>query len=117
MSKGTPAGGRIVTSVRRQTDGAGYCFNDNRANHHGVYEYDVVCCPHCQCTINWQDWRKDREQGGGLKGGYCRQCSAPVCPQCAKRQLKYGCEPFIRRVEQAFEAGIRRRQLSKILGI
>ena len=111
-SNGAPAGGRIVT---RQGDGAGYLFNDNRAAHEGVEEADIVCCPHCQCTINLQAWRKDNSKGGthNEMGGWCRKCFAPVCKLCTKRMLTFGCEPFIQKVNEAVERNERIRQNMK----
>ena len=107
MSK--PPGSRLIT---RQSDGAGYSFNDSRSTHAGVQEYDVVCCPHCQCTMNLQMWRKEREQGGG---GWCRQCSAPVCGPCLTRMLTFGCEPFMQKVDKALEQHYRIEQNRKAL--
>lgn len=114
MSK--PPGSKIITNVRvtRQSDGAGYLHNDNRAAHQGVEEADIVLCPHCQATIRLQDWRKEREQGGG---GWCRQCFAPVCGPCLTRMLTEGCQPFIKMVDKALELAYRRKQNQKILGI
>ena len=111
-----PEGSRLI-AVRRQSDGAGYLMNDSRNAGEGVEENDILCCPHCQCTINLQAWRKYRADGGTMQGGYCRSCKAPVCPLCTDRMLKYGCEPFIREVERAVETTYRRGQLVKTLGI
>ena len=111
----TPIGGTMI--VRRQTDGAGYSDYDARASGEGREEYDVACCPHCQCTINWQEWRADRAIGGGVKGGWCRKCFAPVCPNCTTRMLSFGCEPYIKLVEERLEANYRIQQNLKVLGI
>ena len=112
MSKEIPQGGVIVT--RRVTDGAGYLHNDNRAAHEGLQEADIGCCPHCQRTINLQEWKKEREQGGG---GWCRQCFAPVCGPCLTKMLTYGCQPFVKLVDKALEENYRREQNRKALGI
>ena len=106
----TPPGSRIIT---RQSDGAGYLFNDNRAAHEGVHEADIMCCPHCQATIELQAWKKERSDGGG---GWCRQCAAPVCGPCTTRMLQFGCEPFMKMVEEALENAYRIQQNRKALG-
>ena len=107
-----PSGSRIIT---RQSDGAGYLFNDSRSVHEGVEECDILCCPHYQQTINLQAWRKDRETGGGIMGGWCRQCSAPTCPTCTTRMQRFGCEPFMKQVEAALENAYRVKQNLKVI--
>ena len=109
-----PPGARIISNVKvtRQGNGAGYLMNDGRATHEGVEEADIVCCPHCQATINLQKWRKERKEGGG---GWCRQCFAPVCGSCLTRMLTHGCEPFIKLVDELLELNYRRQQNSKSL--
>jgi hypothetical protein len=110
-----PEGKTIITNVRitRQSDGAGYMMNDGRAAHEGMEEADILCCPHCQATVNLQAWRKERSEGGG---GWCRKCAAPVCGPCLTRMLTHGCEPFIKSVDKALELAYRRTQNRKILG-
>ncbi len=103
-----------MTSI---TDGAGYLFSDERNSGGKVEEADIIACPHCEALINYQAWRKDRAQGGGLTGGWCRKCSAPVCGTCLDRMLVFGCEPFLRKIDQAVEANYRRQQNRKVIGI
>ena len=100
--------------MKRQADGAGYYINDERASGDGVDEADVLTCPHCEKIIKLQDWRKEREQGGG---GWCRKCQAPVCGPCLDRMLVFGCEPWLKRIDRAFEENYRRAQNRKVLGI
>jgi len=106
-----PPGNKIIT---RQSDGAGYLFSDNRAASEGVEEADIVCCPHCQCTINLQMWKKERSLGGG---GWCRQCFSPVCGPCTTRMLQFGCEPFMKLVDEAMKRAYRIRRNRKIMDI
>jgi len=106
-----PPGGRIITRIG---NGAGYLMNDSRAAGEGVDESDITLCPHCQTTIRLQDWKKEREQGGG---GWCRKCFAPVCGPCLTLMLTHGCQPFIKLVDKALELNYRRSQNQKILGI
>jgi hypothetical protein len=93
--------------------------SDNRAAHEGLDECDILTCPHCQCTINYQAWRKDHSKGGthDQTGGWCRKCEAPVCPTCTKRMLTFGCEPFIKLVDKVIRENHRREQNRKVLGI
>ncbi len=100
--------------MKTQTHGAGYLFNDDRASGGKVSEADVLTCPHCEKIIEHAQWRKEREQGGG---GYCRKCQAPVCGPCLDRMLRFGCEPYLKRIEQTVEANHRREQNRKVLGI
>ena len=99
--------------MRQQQDGCGYLFVDNRANHGGVEEADIVLCPHCETTINLQkwrnqtDWEKYRKVGGG---GYCHKCEAPICGMCLDRLLTHGCEPAKKRIDKSFERVNRIRQ-------
>lgn len=65
-------------------------------------EYDLKTCPHCQAIV-----RLNREQGD-----FCSKCNAPVCPGCAARMDTFGCEPFLRKLEQAIGA---QEQYSKFL--
>ncbi len=114
MSK--PEGGKIITNVRvvRQSDGAGYLHNDNRAAHEGLEEADILLCPHCQTTIKLHEWRKERSEGGG---GWCRKCQAPVCGRCLTRMIQFGCEPFQEKIDKALEENYRRRQNMRVLGV
>jgi len=93
----------------KRSDGAGYLFNDDRANHNGVDEADILCCPHCQCTIKLQAWR--------IEGAFCHRCFAPVCNRCGKRMLTYGCENYMRYIDKALKEAYRKSQNAKVLGI
>ncbi len=97
--------------------GAGYLFNDNRSTGGKVEEADIIACPHCEKLISYQEWNKERSQGGGPTGGWCRQCAAPVCGLCLDRMLVFGCEPFLRKIDQAVDDNYRRQQNRKVLGI
>lgn len=99
----------MIINHRRQTDGAGYLFNDDRASGGTVTEADMISCPHCQRLIKHHDWKQD--------GGFCSRCFAPVCCQCADRMLTRGCEPFIKAIDRAVEAAYRRQQFRKIAGL
>lgn len=92
-----------------RSDGAGYYINDNRANHGGVEEADVLTCCHCRKVIMLQSWREE--------GAFCHLCFAPACDSCGKRMLTFGCENFMRRLEAAEKDAYRRQQNAKILGI
>jgi hypothetical protein len=100
--------------MKRQADGAGYLFNDDRNSGGKLDEADMVTCPHCEALLRLQDWRKEREQGGG---GWCRKCFAPVCGPCLDRMLVFGCEPYLKKIDQAVEENYRRQQNRKTLGI
>ena len=106
--------------VRRVSNGAGYMINDNRANHTGVQECDIVCCSHCSRTIDLQKWRKHEDwetQGAHGGGGWCPKCMAPVCGLCAERMMTHGCEPAKMKIDAAVEATYRKQQNRRILGI
>ena len=96
---------------------AGYLFNDDRASGGKVSEADIIACPHCESLISYQAWRKERAHGGGLTGGWCRKCAAPVCGPCLDRMLVFGCEPYLRKIDQAVKDNFRRLQNRKVLGI
>ena len=103
-----------MSSITHQS---GYLFNDDRAAGGKVSEADIIACPHCESLISYQDWRKERAQGGGLTGGWCRKCSAPVCGPCLNRMLVFGCEPYLKKIDQAVKDSYRRQQNRKVLGI
>ena len=109
-----PSGGSLVLT-RRQSDGAGYLFNTSEDTE--TEEADILCCPHCQQVIKLQEWKLDREQGGGIKGGYCRQCRAPICPGCTDRMILYGCEPYLKKIDEELERSYRIQQNRKMMGI
>lgn len=96
MSIGTP-----------YTRGAGYFVNNIGLAR--KQEADVRTCTHCQAVILMQKWKDD--------GGFCGRCMAPICGICADRMLTYGCEPFLKKLEQGMEARYRMVQFSKLAGL
>jgi hypothetical protein len=79
------------------TKGAGYFVNDKALRHKS--EADVQTCAHCQAVILMQQWRDD--------GAWCGKCMKPICGPCGTRALTYGCEPFLKKIEQYAEAQMR----------
>lgn len=59
--------------------------------------FDIKTCTHCQRVIRLENWKHD--------GAWCSRCNAPVCADgpCAAATEKYGCLPFIARIEREFE--------------
>ena len=82
----------------------GYFLNDNRMSGGYKVEADTVACRHCQAAVFKK--RDPRE------AGWCSPCGGPLCPYCARRVARYGCEPF----QQQIEEGLRRAALAKVLG-
>jgi hypothetical protein len=70
---------------------------------------DIQTCTHCQKAIKMQEWKVDPT--------WCRICSAPICGPCGTRMLTHGCEPFLKKVEQAFEKEHRLKQFRKVVGL
>jgi hypothetical protein len=104
----------IIVNGKRQSDGAGYLFNDNRAAGEGLEEADVFACNHCQKLLIGQNWREN--------GGWCGCCGQPMCASCADEFLKPpdqggGCRPYIRQIEEMMNRAYHQQQISKILGI
>jgi ssDNA-binding Zn-finger/Zn-ribbon topoisomerase 1 len=92
------------------TKGAGYFLN----NSSGVrkQEADIRICPHCETVIMLQKWKEN--------GSWCHKCMAPTCAdgtQCAKDTEKFGCVPFIKKIEEAFEDVVKLRQHRKMVGL
>jgi len=94
---------------RRQTDGAGYMFADDRCSGNGLKEADMLGCNHCQGLMEKNKWRED--------GGWCSCCGQPVCGPCADKILTEGCIPFIKKVDMQLEENYKKKQLGRILGI
>lgn len=89
------------------TKGAGYFANDIATNR--KQEADVQTCKHCEAVILLQKWKED--------GGFCSRCMAPICGPCADRMLIFGCEPALKRIEQAFELGMKLKHFRKLAGL
>lgn len=77
------------------THNAGYFRNDDTASGGKLSEADIQTCTHCQKVIKMQDWR--------LSGAWCQNCGAPICEHCGTRMLTYGCEPFVKKLEEHFK--------------
>lgn len=89
--------------------GSGYYRNDDRCAGGQLSEADVRTCPHCQVIIMMQAWKDN--------GGFCKKCDAPICPVCADRALTYGCEPFLKRLDQFTDAVVKYQQYVKMAGL
>jgi hypothetical protein len=59
------------------------------------------------------------DQDAGVERGWrlVWPLHAPICGPCADRMQTRGCEPFIKQIEQALEAGYRRSQFRKLAGL
>jgi|SRR5882672_10999701 len=89
------------------TKGAGYFVNDkNLSTRH---EADVQTCAHCQAVILMQKWKED--------GAWCGKCMKPICSPCGARAVIYGCEPFLKKIEQYAEAQMRFERFAKDAGL
>lgn len=71
-----------------------------------VREYDTATCHHCSTIIIFRP--------NADIGGFCRQCMKTICGPCAD---KGSCTPFEEKLAREEEADIRRRALSRILGL
>jgi hypothetical protein len=93
------------------TRGAGYFLNNqNYSVNNGRQEADIRTCTHCEVVLNLQgEWKED--------GGFCGKCMAPICGPCADRMLTHGCEPFIKKIEQAFEGTVNLALHRKLVGL
>jgi len=93
------------------TKGAGYKLNNqNFSVNNGRQEADIRLCSHCEVVLELQGkWKDD--------GGFCGKCMAPICGPCADRMLTHGCEPFIKRIEQAVEHSVNLAQHRKLAGL
>lgn len=100
----------MTSIITPYTRGAGYAINNqNLAVNAGRQEADIRLCQHCEGIIDLQKWKDD--------GGFCSRCMAPICGPCADRMLTHGCEPFIKRIEQAVEHSVSLAQHRKMAGI
>lgn len=69
-------------------------------------EIDTFTCVHCNGVVFVRE-RADM-------GGFCRQCMRHICGSCADSGE---CTPFLKAIEKSEEAGAKRRQLEKALGL
>jgi hypothetical protein len=89
------------------THQSGYFLNNSS---YGKKEQaDIQLCTHCEVVIMMQKWKED--------GGFCSCCMAPICGPCADRMLIFGCEPFIKKIEVAFETAVKLKQHRKLVGL
>jgi hypothetical protein len=93
----------ILTPHRR---GAGYFINNQESKRE---EGDVQQCAHCECVLILQKVKED--------GGYCGRCQHLICGPCADRMQTFGCEPALKKIEQAFNLGEKYRQFCKLAGV
>lgn len=96
----------ILTPHRR---GAGYFLDNQALGARERKEADVQQCAHCSCVILMQAWKQD--------GNWCNRCMAPVCLLCGDRMEFYGCEPALRKLEEAFNLGEKLAQFRRIAGL
>lgn len=89
--------------------GAGYFMDGKNLNTSKRSEADVRTCTHCQKVILLQSWRD--------AGAWCGKCMAPICDDCGKRAMTFGCEPFIKKIEQFAEGQMRFQKLLKDAGM
>lgn len=89
------------------TRGAGYFVNNVALKN--KQEADVQLCRHCETVLLMQHWKND--------GGFCGRCMAPICGPCADRMLTYGCEPFMKKIDRAFDAAVKLKDHLKIAGL
>lgn len=87
--------------------GAGYFLNNKALRRKD--EADVQQCKHCESVILMQKWAED--------GGWCGRCNAPICGPCADRMLTHGCEPFLKKIEAAFDMTVKLAQFRKLAGL
>lgn len=81
------------------TKGAGYYVNDKDLR--AKQEADVQTCAHCQAVILMQQWT----------GGWCGREMKPLCESCAARAQLFGCEPFMRKIEEQMRPKMRFKKL------
>lgn len=89
------------------TKGAGYFVNDKDLR--SRQEADVQTCSHCQAVIKMQEWKSD--------GAWCGRCMKPICVPCGARAAVWGCEPFLKRLEQHAEHQMRFARLLTDAGL
>ena len=94
--------------------GAGYSIN-NRDIAAARQEDDVQCCTHCQAVIRMRQWKK--VENGGMAGGFCMRCNAPVCGPCNTKMVTEGCMPFIEKLERSLDMTVKLRAYIKAAGL
>jgi hypothetical protein len=100
----------MANVITPYTRGAGYFLNNqNQSVNNGRQEADVRTCTHCETLILMQAWKDD--------GGFCGKCMAPICGPCADRMLTHGCEPFIKKIEAAFDGAVNLAAHRKLVGL
>ena len=74
-------------------------------------EADIRTCTHCQKVIDLAKWRDC--------GAWCAKCNAPVCGDgpCAVATDRYGCLPYIAKIERDFEIQGQLQQFRRIAGL
>lgn len=87
--------------------GAGYFLNNQ--NSKCREEADVQTCSHCQAIILMQQWKDN--------GAWCGKCMKPICNSCGDRAMKFGCEPFVKKIEQYAEKQMRFERFLKDAGL
>ena len=96
----------VLTPHRK---GAGYFVNNQALGARDKQEGDVQQCSHCDRVIILQQAKDD--------GAYCSRCQHLVCGPCADRMEFRGCEPMIKKIEQAFNLGEKLAQFRKLAGL
>lgn len=81
----------------------GYVLNDNSASGGVKFETDTCSCSHCQKAMHVAKWKEH--------GGWCHRCAHAICWTCCERMLTYGCEPFKRKIDEAWETAMRLQRL------
>lgn len=91
------------------TKGAGYLLNGKKLNVSQREEADIQTCAHCQAVIRMQEWKDN--------GAWCGKCMKPICGPCGTRSLRFGCEPFVKKIEQYAETQMRFAKFRKDAGL
>ena len=91
------------------TKNAGYFLNNKGLGAKDKDEADIQTCWHCQAIIKMQEWKDD--------GAFCRTCMKVICGPCGDRMLTYGCEPFLKKLEQYTESQVKYAQHLKVAGL
>ena len=73
------------------TKNAGYYMNNQELGSKRE-QADVQTCTHCQRVLLMDRWKED--------GGWCGRCMAPICIYCADRMPTFGCEPFMKKIDE-----------------
>lgn len=83
----------------------------NRDEHGKAKEDDVQTCKHCQAVILMREWQQE--------GGWCAKCESPLCNNkvCMEETHRLGCVPFVKKLEQNFEAEHKLAQFIKSAGL